>query len=87
MFCMSADSRWTVLPACRLLKEAAATTAATVATAWPSPIILHQQETEMVAPTHTALTRRLQALACPSLLPFPSFDALLATSAGRPVLR
>ena len=38
----------------------------------------------MVAPTHTALTRRLQAF---SPLPLPCFDALPATSAGRPVLR
>lgn len=41
----------------------------------------------MVASTLTALTRRLQALAWPSPLPFPSFDALPATAAGRPVLR
>lgn len=40
----------------------------------------------MVAETHTALTRRLQALAWPSPLRFPSFDAQPATSAGRLVL-
>jgi hypothetical protein len=35
----------------------------------------------MVAQTHTALTRRLQAF---SPLPFPSFDVLPAPAAVRP---
>lgn len=46
------------------------------------PIILPQQETDMVASINTALRRRFQAFAWPAPLPFPSFDATPAASAG-----